>query len=325
MARVLLAAYGVKITDRGHEQQVARFGGNLDLLKIFNDYIDDIFTHRRIIEPEKNKAGHRHLSSAKPSVKQEGDRAVYGLLVIGKNGETITVSEYDLSNGDKKDEFPVTEDKFLDREAFFYLHVPLNSKKAYLILQLPAAKGVKQTVFNSFKEYWKKLGLGQYTVHFNSLINARVFNMMMDAGVFKEMTFTKNGIPKDIEKLHNDDGKIPIEKGKVKTTITGDSLEWLKPLAVGMYEHSRKKEHAKGLDAHSVYEFDYEKYTEVSITVDVKGKRKTFHVRNVSRTAPDMDVTDLLPDRWTIDNLLEQAKDLVDSVTFKIAKGDIKA
>ena len=325
MARVLLAVYGVKITDRGHEQNVDKFGGNLDLLKIFNEYIDDIYKRRRIIEPDKKKAGHRHLSSTKPSVKKDGDRGVYGQFVIGKNGDSVTVAEYDLSNGDKKGEYTVTEDKFLDREAFFYLSVPVNSKRAYLILQLPAAKGVKQTVFNSFKDYWKGLGIGRYTVQFNSLINARVFNKMMDAGVFKEMTFTKNGIPKDIEKLHNDDGKIPIEKGKVKTTITGDSLEWLKPLAVGMYEHSRKKEHAKGLDAHSVYEFDYEKYTEVSITVDVKGKRKTFHVRNVSRTAPDMDVTDLLPDRWTIENLLAQAKDLVDSVTFKIAKGDIKA
>lgn len=324
MGKVLLAVYGVKITDRGHEQMVDKFGNNLDLLAVFSNYLEHIFKNRQFIKPVRKGDSHRHISCLKTSIKKEGARAIYGYLVIGKNGETLKVTEYDIQSGNQKSQFDVTSDKFLDRNAFFYLSVPKNSKRAYLILQLPAAKGVKESIFNSFRDYWNGQGLNRYTQHFNSLVNAKLFYTMMEKGIFKEMKFTRNGIPAKIDDLENYSGKIPIQKGRVKTVITSDDLSWLKPLGTAMFEHSRKKELAMGTDKTSVFEFDYEQFSEVSMTIEMNGKNKTFHVRNQSRTMPDIDITDQLPASWDISDLLKEAKELVESVTFKIKDGDLK-
>lgn len=323
MSKVILAVYGVKITDRGHEQLVDNFGGNLDILKIFKDFLDDVFKNPRLVPGDKPSDPKRHVTTLRDSVKDDGDRAVYGTLIFGKNGEDMTVAN--IRNDAKvTSETPITADQFLRRQCFFYFSVPKTSKCGYLVIQRPSSKGVKELIVDLFREYWKGLGILKYTLKLSGMVNAKVFHKMMDSGAFKAISFTINGIPEHFEQLGNVDSKTERQKGKVHIIATGENLQWFKDISKRMFDHSRRKEANQGTDVSSTFEFDYEQYTEVGMTVELKGKTKTFHVRNMTRTQPDMDVTDDLPVGYGILDLVKQAKEMIEGVTLTVSSDDLK-
>lgn len=329
MARILFAAYSVQITKRGEPQYTDTLKGKHDLLNLFTRFVEHIHANREFFLPRKKGDGIRQISCIKSSISETEDRGLYGYFVVGKNGEKLSISKYDLDNGAQLRSENVSADDFVDRTAFFYLHAPRRRKRAYIVLQLPGGRGIKESILAAFHRYWYKQDLSGLALRFTGLLNSKLFDSMIDSGTFKEMVFTRNGIPSNIEELGNYSGKIPIEKGVVKTVVKSSSLDWLKEMARRIMTDSRIRQALidRGEDPsviESDLDFDYKVYSEIAMKFHHRGKNKTFHVRKQSRTLPDIDVTDNLPDNWGVDDLLKEAKDLVESVSFKINEDDIQ-
>lgn len=246
-----------------------------------------------------------------------------GCFIVGKNGESFNVAEYDENLQQKTDSL-VTPDKFVDRRAFFYLTVPTGHSLGYLVLQVPSSGGVKEALHLAFRSFWKAKGLGHYTLGFSGLINGKLFNRMLEKGVLKEITFTQNGIPANIEKFKNRSERTPVNSGTMKTTFTSDNMNWAGPIAAGFMERRRKREIATGLDAKNVLEFQQDlEYNEISVKLELGGQTKTFHVVHESRTAPEIDVTSNLKGDHSMTKILEEAVKLVESVSLVVKKDEL--
>lgn len=320
--KILLSVYSVKIYKVKDEQLLSKFGGNVDFLPFFHKFTKHIY--KNVQHWDKTKQS--KLSFTCPTIKDiilsDTERTIYGYFEAGHNGEDFKIKDFQK---DKRKFKRVRKTDSSMRGAFFYLLVPKASKSGYLILQVPDGKGIKKLLEHSLREYINLQGLQAYHVEIKSLINEKVFYSMIDKGLLKDMTFTKYGIPENIEDLNNSNTKPVIGGGSIKTIYHDYDLG--KPFKNFVKTLFAKKRTEKDGDARSVIEFNNIKADELTVKIEFDGKQKTFHVENFGRTLPDIDVTDeVLNNRNEVDinKLIIEAKALIDEVTDKITENDIK-
>lgn len=323
MDKVLLAVYGVQIYRKSDSQIPSNFGGNVDFLTLFHEFTDYVL--KNVQKWERPKETNLALTCPTLPVLDTKGREVRGFFNAGRDGE-----RFDIQNLNVKGVAPVrvTRDLHSIRGAFFYLHVPIGQRKAYLVLQRAHSQGIKELVMHCFNDFMALKGLNDYRVILYNLINDKVFVDMMSKGRFKELTLTKLGIPKNIDDLRGKSEKPIVEKGSIKTIYQAYDLgdtwkEWILN-KVGATRQSKQNPSEK-----VVVEINGapESYDEVSVLVELNGKQKTFRLANTSRTQPDMDVTDnvRLDDdgQLLLGDLLTQARELVDSVKLDVNRDDI--
>jgi len=320
--KVLLSVYGLRIIQSKNEQVLSKFGGNVDLFKLFKGFYNEI--HKNV----KHKKGYSHQkltltchkSRSKPFVYKE--RYAYGYFIAGRNGDNYKVKNY-TSGATNKVKIIRPEDTTL-RDAFFYLSVPANKKRGYLVLQVPPGKGIKMLVENFLNDYLKSKGLQAFRVQLTGMINEKVFHRMINKGVLKEMTFTKHGIPNSMDDLKNNDDKALLSSGTVKTIYQNDNLgDLFKKFALDLFKQKGKRQEG---DQRTIIEFGHIKAEEVSVKVDVGGKKKTFQIQNFDQTLPDIDVThEVLNQKKQIDidKMVYQAEQLIDEVKLNVDKNDL--
>jgi hypothetical protein len=330
MDKVLLAVYGIRIYRKGDSQRPSDFGNSNDLLKIFNDFALDIIKLTR--KPKNGKRSYIFTCAENtlPTL-DEATREVSGFFHSGRDGDSYDVGEYD-EQGKVKSRTRVTKTMHSTRDSFFYLKVPkeLGKKLAYIVLQRTDGQGIKDLLMGQFREYMRNRGLQDYRLVVTNLVPDKVFTNMMDNGLFKQLTLTRHGIPKNIEALKNQEERVPIEKGSIKTIYQAYNLGTdYKEKALQWFGATRESK-PKHSDLRVVVELEGKKeaYDEVSMLVELEGKKKTFHLASSSRTQPDMDVTsnvkhDPKTGRLRLDQLLDQARELVSDVTLEIKPGEI--
>jgi hypothetical protein len=319
--RILLSVYSIKILQQRNEQLLSKFGGNIDFLPLFDKFTKHIYKNVQHWERPK----HPKLTLTLPKNKKvkivENQRCMYGFFEAGRDGDEFKVK--DFNGGSKKVKYVRKKDSSL-RNAFFYLSVPKLRKRGYLILQVPEAKGIKNHLEHTLREYMKLQGLPQYQIEISSLINETVFYKMIDAGLLKELAFTKYGIPETLDGLKNSDAKPKIGSGSIKTIYHDNNLGVrFKAYVKSVFS---KKRLEKSGDDRSVIEFDNIIADELSVKIEHDGKQKTFHVENFSRTLPDIDVTDQVLNKkgeLEIDKLIDQSVELIDDVKLTINKKDV--
>jgi hypothetical protein len=330
MDKVLLAVYGVRIYLKGDSQRPSDFGNSNDLLNIFHDFTLDIINLTRKPSNDKHTYIFTCAENTRPTLDEE-TRELYGFFHSGRDGDSYMVGEYD-EKGVAKTKTRVTKKMHSTRDSFFYLKVPkeLGKKYAYLVLQRSEGQGIKELVMGQFREYMRKKGLDNYRLVVTNLVPDKVFTNMMDNGLFKQLTLTRHGIPAKLEQLQNQEERVAIEKGTIKTIYQSYNLgSEYKEKALQLFKATRESK-PKQSDLRVVVEMGEQKgaYDEVSMLVELEGKKKTFHLASTNRTQPDMDVTsnvkfDHKTGRLREDHLLEQTRELVKDVTLEIKPGEI--
>jgi hypothetical protein len=330
MDKVLLAVYGIRIFLKGDSQRPSDFGNSSDLLKIFHEFALDVINLTR----KPNNGKHSYIftcaESTRPTFDSEA-REVYGFFHSGRDGDSYLVGDYDEA-GNARSKTRVTRNMHSTRDSFFYLKVPkeLGKKYAYLVLQRSEGKGIKDLLMSLFREYMRNRGLDNYRLIVTNLIPDKVFTNMMDNGLFKQLTLTRHGIPKNIEAMQNQEERMPIEKGSIKTIYQSYNLgSGYKEKALQWFKATRESK-PKHSDLRVVVEMGGkdEAYDEVSMLVELEGKKKTFHLASSNRTQSDMDVTsnvkfDHKTGRLREDQLLEQSRELVGDVTLETKQEEI--
>lgn len=322
MDKVLLAVYGVQVYRKGDSQLPSNFGGSVDFLTMFHDFADYVL--KNVQKWERPKENTLALTCPSLPILDTSAREVRGFFDAGRDGE-----RFDIRNLNVKGVPPVrvTRDLHSIRGAFFFLHVPVGQKKAYLVLQRAHSQGIKELVMHCLNEYMALKGLSDYRVILSNLINDKVFVEMVTNGRFKELSLTRLGIPKNIDDLKGKSEMVTVEKGSIKTIYQSYDLgaswkEWI----LNKVGATRKSKHNPSDRVVVEINGEVEQYDEVSVLVELNGKQKTFRLANTSRTQPDIDVTDNIrtdeDGQLILDDLLTQARDLVASVSVELKRDD---
>jgi hypothetical protein len=332
--KVLLAVYAIEIYRGADSQLPGKFGGNVDLLTLFDEFVDFVFKSARFLPGAEGKKSHRFTYCNHTLPKLDTDtRELYGFFYSGRDGDRFNAAKYSKNSLSNEPELEanVTSDMFVMRDSFFYLKVPqgVGKKRAYLILQRADGEGIKGLVLHFLLEFMRSKGLQDFRIITRNLVPDKLFKNMLDDGFFKELTLVRYGVPPIMEKSGNKDNLLPVKRGKVKliyqATDLGDNFkEWgLKALG------GTKKSKFETQDTRVVVEVGGQKeaYDEVSMLLELNGKKKTFHLSNNNLTQPDVDVTKSVRynehGRLRLDHLLEQARELVTEASLDIAPNDI--
>lgn len=329
MDKVLLAVYSIQIFRKGDSQLPSNFAGGTDLLTLFHDFAMDVLTNIR--KPITKK--HTYIFTCPdynlPKI-DEKTRETYGFFHSGRDGDSFTVAKYE-KDGKAKRKTSVTRDMHSTRDSFFYLQVPkgVGKKRAYLIIQRTDGQGIKDLMTGLLREYMDFLKLKDYRVIISNLVPEKVFVNMMENGNFKQLTLTKLGVPSTIEGLRNQEQRVPIENGTIKTIYQSNGFgsswkEWALQKTGATRQSKPSNQKSKVVVELSGKP---EEYDEVSMLIELDGKEKTFHLSSTSRTQPDMDVTSNVENdihgRLRLDHLLDQARELVNDVSLEITPNDI--
>lgn len=326
--RVLLAVFGVKINLRKNEQILSNFGGNIDFLKLYHEFalhvLQNVWHWDRKDKPTLSLTC---VSDTLPVIS-ESTREVYGFFDAGRDGDRFKVRNFRV---EKSDTTHIDPEHSSIREAFHYMYVPKGRSRGYLVLQVPEGQGIKHLVNHALNEFLRIKGLSSYRVEISNLINDKVFHRMMDTGFFKELILTKYGLPEELDSYNNNDVKPVVMRGTMKTIFQATDLSgsW-KEKARSIFNLGRVKKAQEGNQQIFVEIMGHkDEYDEVAIKLDLNGKQKTFHVANSNRTLPDLDVTSNVKrkanGRLDVNDLLIQAKDLIEDVSDKVDFNDIQS
>jgi hypothetical protein len=328
MRKILLASYAIEIYSGAETQHPAKFGGNVDLLALFHDFAHHVLKEAQKL-PHKRGTSHRFTYAEHTLPKLDEDaRELYGYFNAGRDGDDFTANKYN-SDGTIREQKRITRDMHNMRDSFFYLKVPkeLGKKRAYLILQQPEGEGIKGLVFVFFNEFLKLRGLQKYRANFLGLIPEKVFTNMMKDGNFKELMLTSYELPNLVEGTNNDEEMIPAERGKMKVIYQATNLGTrFKNWATRYFQASRQSSANSQSRLIVAIGDESKEYDEVSMKLELNGKEKTFHLSRSSRTQPDIDVGGNVEDdahgRPRLDQLLEQAREIVADVSLELPSND---
>ena len=275
-----------------------------DFLTLFNNFLDyRIGNHYK---GGKDKEGRKKSLYCKPqSAIDVDDRTIHGFLHSGLSGEKGDV--VDDNTGD--DLYTMEENHAKILPTYYFLHVPLNRKEAYLILQKKSNYGIKNLFEDAFQDYFQKMGL-PLMLEVNNFLVSLVFEKMLAVGRVYEMSFIKNQIEENIEDMYDNGNQNKRIPGKTITTITTKYGFPVKGLLSRLY-HGEKK---GGMV--EIPELN-QRFDEVDFEMDYNGSKKTFHMKNVGRTTPDFNVTEHIEyDNGvpTYDSLLPQCNILLNDM-----------
>jgi hypothetical protein len=279
--KIYLSTYSIKVLDRDAEVVLNQFNGKDDFYDFFKDFADHIYQNIKKTQALKDKV-ELHIMLDQPVKGDKDARHLYGYISSGVGGDRYKVR----TNGETATKFESDPDKDITfRDLFFYLKLPLNSTFGYLILQKKRDFGAKTSIQRALNQYLKEKGYNHFIPVISNMLNGRVFDRMMSMGNLKNIDLIRKSIPSTIEDFYENGPKQ--EKGILTTSIRSPSSlsgywkDFIKLLYTRDYKDSIIELNG-GMD--SLDEIDFE--------LELNGKKKTFHIKQKSKTLPDVEVSD---------------------------------
>ena len=307
MEKVLLSTYLLKILDnKGNEQVLSKFNSSNDFIEVLDRFLENVLK-LPIKVPNSSRSANIYMSlENKPKFKKK-KREVHGVFSSGVGGESYLIKN--IATLDTV--HPVTPNEAAFRNSFFYIEMPKNKLEWPLVLQRNSKFGIKTALTKSINSFLKSEGYSQYKVRLDNVMHGKVFDQMMKKGAMRKIEFYKYGLPNSRDQAL-DFGVTKGSKGKLYLGLSSSSaaglLGWPKILAERLFKSSSKNKRV-------VIPGTTDELDEVSFTLNLNGKDKTFYVRNKNRIQPDVDVTSkIILDAKGIpktSSLLSEAKSLV--------------
>lgn len=309
--KVLLSSYVVKIRDnKKNYHHLSHIDGSVDFIKLFEDFTSEIY--ETIEKTTDFKGGHTtHLTLEEPINKDPNElRSFYGFFSSGVSGEKYKV--IDTTTNEKELEVEPHHAAF--RNVFFYLYVPKQKNKAYIVLQRKSNFGIKLRLTRALNNYLKKRDMTKFRIELDNVLHNKVYRRMMDEGRLKRVELIKNKIPSSIEKYIENNEELEEVKGTFKSSFTSRTSlpdRW-KDYLDRLFKQRTSQNGSieiKGLD---------NEYDDIEFELELNGKKKTFYMVNQQRIQPDVDITNNVEFKEgepSLASLVKEAKELIDDIT----------
>ncbi|MEO8884432.1 MAG: hypothetical protein ABI367_00100 [Mucilaginibacter sp.] len=304
--KIYLSTFNIKVLDRREETVLNLFNNNEDFFDFFKDFADDVFKNVRKTHGYSDNTT-LHLAFDEP-VKHDKDlRVFYGYISSGVGGDRYKVR----NSGETETKFESNPDSDITyRDLFFYLQLPIGQKFGYLILQKKRDFGVKGSIQKALNKYFQEKGYPGYRATINNMLNGRVFDKMMSNGNLKNIDFIKKSIPSTLDDLYLNG--LKKDKGVLTTSIrSSTSLSGYWKDFIKQYYKKQYKENI--IELNDGLE-NLDNLDEIEFEVELKGKKKTFHVLAKNRTLPDVEVSDdldFIRNEPTTESLVKVADSLI--------------
>lgn len=277
--KIYLSTYTLKVTDRQAEVKLKNFNATEDFFDFFKDFMDEIYKNVKKTHSFKDRTV-LHLTLDEPVKHDKAKRVFYGYISSGVGGDKYKVR----AEGETEPAFEADPNKHVTfRNLFFFLQLPSDKTYGYLILQKKRDLGAKGLLEKALNLYFHEKGYKTFRASIYNLLNGRVFDRMMSEGNLKNIDFIRKTIPSTLEDLY--ERGLKKEKGTLTTSISAPALgKYWKELVKDLYKKDYKESliEIEGMDTLDEVEFELE----------LKGKKKTFHVFSKTRTQPDVEVSD---------------------------------
>lgn len=308
MSKILLSTYVIKILDNQRNEQIlSHFNGTDDFLRLFENYLNTIYTNIRA-ESDSSETTTLHLTLESPPVLDVANRRIYGFFSSGVSGEEYQIR--DLETQDNLLNVERTHAAF--RNLFFYVQIPNGRNRGALILQRKAKYGIKTIFKKTIYRYLKENGYLIYQVEVSNILHGQVYRRMIEYGNLKRVDLIKKRIPSTIEEYYANNGNPLLIPGTLKTSMSSSTSlpSAYRNLVDRLFRRSnRERIELNGID---------EEFDEIEFELELNGKKKTFYIANKQRIQPDVDVTNQLDydsnQVPTIESLIRQCEELVEDI-----------
>ena len=304
---VKINTYRISLTNRiGEKQILNHFNGEDDFLSVALNYCSYIFQNRR--DYADNSGNLRTFTLGSIPTFVQGDRYIHGYFDSAYTGEIV-----DIKGRDNDLRYSVTPDELLSRKFFFLIHVPVNSKYAYLIVQRKANHGVKSILETSLSQYLRFLGLLDYKIQIEDAPSYYLLETMLEQGRLKEVKLIKNSLMSSFQEHFANAGVVNIgfTDEVLKFSNTAITIPF-KAVLFNLYRQNYAE--------HQQIYLEEKYFDEVSFTMELNDLQKTFYVKNKSKIRSNIDITNLVvieDGEPTTQSMIERSLDIIDRLRHR--------
>ena len=323
--KTLVAIYSIKIRSQKKDDYITLKNGieNLDFLEVFQDYFNEILTTPQVLDTEKDTNGVEipikkvTLVSADGHKKNDTERYIIGEFYLGTSDKTIDIINFEsnekLLSDEEKKEYGYY------RKFFFYLHIPVNKKIGYIVVQKVGKHGMKGDFEKGFRTWFNKQRYddGRLTFSLNQIANKKLIQRLVKEKFLRQFKIIKYKVPVAPDSTYratpiNENGRFMdgafeiVFKAK---ELTDNFKDFISKFMSGTVTSDRIE-----LGGGIQQEFD-----DIQFSLEINGKPKSFYINKETRMRSDRDVTldlDYVDRKPTIESLIRISKEMI--VDFRI-------
>lgn len=308
--QILLSTYQIRIRNRRSDtdQNLNQFNGVNDLYDELGLFFHDLLVEAKRLGNDEERGTQLAFGVDSLPIFNPNERTIYGVINAGVLGKDLNIRDFVqnvLAFRGRRDQHGIYND------IFFYIKLPRNKPRGYLILQRRSKFGVKTAFTNLLRAWIRDRGYQDSIVSVNPIMNSEVFRLWINNGNLKKINFIQNSIPEKPEDYFINNEQPNTVKGQFTQTVKsniGLNPYW-KNFASGQF-FKRSKNATVELDADNEIEFH-----EIEFEVELNRHKKKFFARSKQRAVPDLDVTQNLQyddnGNPTIETLIAQSQEII--------------
>jgi hypothetical protein len=299
--------YRLAIQNKAKENQILNhFNGTNDFLETCNEYYNSLQENK--VDYFDSNGNKRTYSISSEINHQYENRTIDTYFDSAYTGEN-----FEIRNGESnKLTYSVKKNELQNRKLFSLIHVPKNSKYAYVVFENKSKHGVKIIFERQLQLFLREFGYDDYRTVMTPGLNYNYLSNMIEKGKLKKVRLIKYRLANDVQfslwdniNLNSDDQDIRELKFKRKTNNDLYKKE-LYNLFFSKINRDDK--------IHFMNEF---KVDEISFEINYNGSSKTFCLKEKSSMRANIDVSnrlDFIDGEATKESMVKVAINLIDEI-----------
>jgi hypothetical protein len=267
--------YRFTLLNKAKEQQVLNFyNEEEDLLNTMDDFCS--FIHRNIRDYIDSQGKYRTFTLDGIQKLNPNNRSISGYFDSSYTGERWKLKDRETN----EKIIDIKADNLVSKSFFFLIHIPVNLKYGYLIVEKKENHGVK-TIFGSvFNNFMRSKGVSNYFLELKQAPPRYFLKNHLEQGNLKE-----------IRLVSNNSSDENINFGKEERVFKVSDVNYgnhLKQILIELFN-------SKELDEYSKISFlDKGDFDEIAFVLGYNKSCKTFYVKNKEKIRSNIDVSDLI-------------------------------
>ena len=287
--------YRFTLLNKAKEQQVLNFyNEEEDLLNTMDDFCS--FIHRNIRDYIDTQGKYRTFTLDGIQKLNPNNRSISGYIDSSYTGENGKLKDR------KTDEkiIDIKADNLVSKSFFFLIHIPINSKYGYLIVEKKENHGVKTIFSSAFNNFMRAKGVSNYFLELKQAPPRYFLKNHLEKGNLKEIRLVSN----DSSDKNINFGK---EERVFKVTDSNNGNH-LKQILIELFNRQEFTEFSK------ISFLDKGDFDEIAFVLGYNKSCKTFYVKNKEKIRSNIDVSDLVSyedNQPTMESLIKISLELI--------------
>lgn len=267
--------YRFTLLNKAKEQQVLNFyNEEEDLLNTMNDFCS--FIHRNIRNHTDGQGKYRTFTLDGIQKLNPNNRSISGYFDSSYTGEKGKLK--DRKTNEKIIDIKV--DNLVSKSFFFLIHIPVNSKHGYLIVEKKENHGVKTIFGSAFNIFMRAKGVSNYFLELKQAPPRYFLKSHLEKGNLKEIRLVSNSSSNENINFGKEERVF-----KVSDANYGNHL---KQILVELFNRKEFDEFSK------ISFLDKGDFDEIAFVLGYNKSCKTFYVKNKEKIRSNIDVSDLI-------------------------------